>query len=163
MQIPAYSQALIAVTPYVTLVDGEEPFEMTVRFRTVGDASCTGAVESPAATGKRCTQLSSVCPATERSNRAKRRGPYQAARGRLRERAGEHRTEVGGPAGGRTLAPARHARSAGGGSAAKSCRLQGNSGKLFDRDHGRPSAIAQPVHQHFEAAAFNDGGTIAFA
>ena len=41
---------LLAVTPYVTLVDGEEPFEMTVRFRTVGDASCTGAVESTAAT-----------------------------------------------------------------------------------------------------------------
>src|SRR4051812_21741637 len=41
---------LLAVTPYVTLMDGEEPFEETVRFRTVGDASCTGAVESSAAT-----------------------------------------------------------------------------------------------------------------
>src|SRR2546421_6401817 len=28
---------LLAVTPYVTLVDGEEPFEATVRYRTVGD------------------------------------------------------------------------------------------------------------------------------
>jgi sulfate adenylyltransferase subunit 2 len=41
---------LLAVTPYVTMVDGEDPFEATVRFRTVGDASCTGAVESSAAT-----------------------------------------------------------------------------------------------------------------
>jgi sulfate adenylyltransferase subunit 2 len=41
---------LLAVTPYVTMVDGEDPFEMVVRFRTVGDASCTGAVESAAAT-----------------------------------------------------------------------------------------------------------------
>ena len=41
---------LLAVTPFVTLMDGEEPVEMTVRFRTVGDATCTGAVESPAAT-----------------------------------------------------------------------------------------------------------------
>jgi sulfate adenylyltransferase subunit 2 len=41
---------LLAVTPYVTMVDGEEPFETIVRFRTVGDASCTGAVESSAAT-----------------------------------------------------------------------------------------------------------------
>jgi len=41
---------LLAVTPYVTMVDGEDPFEATVRFRTVGDASCTGAVESTAAT-----------------------------------------------------------------------------------------------------------------
>jgi sulfate adenylyltransferase subunit 2 len=41
---------LLAVTPYVTLLDGETPEELLVRFRTVGDASCTGAVESPAAT-----------------------------------------------------------------------------------------------------------------
>jgi sulfate adenylyltransferase subunit 2 len=41
---------LLAVTPYVTMLDGEDPFEATVRFRTVGDASCTGAVESMAAT-----------------------------------------------------------------------------------------------------------------
>ncbi len=39
---------LLAVTPFITLQPGEEPFEQTVRFRTVGDASCTGAVESPA-------------------------------------------------------------------------------------------------------------------
>ena len=41
---------LLAVTPFVTVMDGEEPEERTVRFRTVGDASCTGAVESNAAT-----------------------------------------------------------------------------------------------------------------
>ncbi len=40
----------LAVSPFVTLGDDEEPVEMTVRYRTVGDASCTGAVESPAAT-----------------------------------------------------------------------------------------------------------------
>ena len=40
----------LAVSPFVTLMDGEEPVEMTVRYRTVGDASCTGAVESRAAT-----------------------------------------------------------------------------------------------------------------
>ncbi len=40
----------LAVTPHVTLLDGEEPVEMTVRYRTVGDATCTGAVESAAAT-----------------------------------------------------------------------------------------------------------------
>jgi sulfate adenylyltransferase subunit 2 len=41
---------LLAVTPYVTLMEGEEPEERLVRFRTVGDASCTGAVESSAST-----------------------------------------------------------------------------------------------------------------
>ena len=43
---------LIAQTPFVTLLDGEELREMTVRFRTVGDATCTGAVESPATTAE---------------------------------------------------------------------------------------------------------------
>ena len=41
---------LLAVTPHITVMDDEEPFEAQVRYRTVGDASCTGAVESPAAT-----------------------------------------------------------------------------------------------------------------
>jgi sulfate adenylyltransferase subunit 2 len=41
---------LLAVSPYVELMDGEEPFEASVRYRTVGDMSCTGGVESTAAT-----------------------------------------------------------------------------------------------------------------
>ncbi len=41
---------LLAVTPFVTMMDDEDAFEMVVRYRTVGDASCTGAVESSAAT-----------------------------------------------------------------------------------------------------------------
>ncbi|HEX8004360.1 MAG TPA: sulfate adenylyltransferase subunit CysD [Mycobacteriales bacterium] len=41
---------LLAVSPYVTLRPGETPSVRTVRYRTVGDASCTGAVESTAAT-----------------------------------------------------------------------------------------------------------------
>ncbi|HVE99523.1 MAG TPA: sulfate adenylyltransferase subunit CysD [Mycobacteriales bacterium] len=40
---------LLAVSPYVTVASGETPFVATVRYRTVGDASCTGAVESSAA------------------------------------------------------------------------------------------------------------------
>lgn len=41
---------LLAHTPHITLLDEEEPYEATVRFRTVGDATCTGCVESTAAT-----------------------------------------------------------------------------------------------------------------
>ena len=41
---------LLAVTPFVNVQDDEEIEEMTVRFRTVGDATCTGAVQSPAST-----------------------------------------------------------------------------------------------------------------
>ena len=39
---------LLALSPFVTLLEGEEPFEATVRFRTIGDATCTGCVESAA-------------------------------------------------------------------------------------------------------------------
>ena len=41
---------LYAISPFVQLIDGEEPFAASVRYRTVGDMSCTGAVESSAAT-----------------------------------------------------------------------------------------------------------------
>ena len=41
---------LLAITPFLQLIDGEVPEERLVRFRTVGDATCTGAVESSAAT-----------------------------------------------------------------------------------------------------------------
>jgi sulfate adenylyltransferase subunit 2 len=41
---------LLAATRFLSLVDGETPYEATVRFRTVGDATCTGCVGSSAAT-----------------------------------------------------------------------------------------------------------------
>ena len=41
---------LLADSPYVTRGEDEPLFEATVRYRTVGDMSCTGAVESTAAT-----------------------------------------------------------------------------------------------------------------
>jgi sulfate adenylyltransferase subunit 2 len=39
---------LYAASPWVELVDGERVFEESVRFRTVGDMTCTGAVRSEA-------------------------------------------------------------------------------------------------------------------
>jgi sulfate adenylyltransferase subunit 2 len=41
---------LYAVSPHVELMDGEKPFEASVRYRTVGDMTCTGAVRSTATT-----------------------------------------------------------------------------------------------------------------
>ncbi|HWC32170.1 MAG TPA: sulfate adenylyltransferase subunit CysD, partial [Actinomycetota bacterium] len=41
---------LYAASDFVELLDGEEPFTASVRYRTVGDMSCTGAVRSSAAT-----------------------------------------------------------------------------------------------------------------
>jgi len=41
---------LYAMSEFVELLPGEEPFKKWVRFRTVGDMSCTGAVPSEAGT-----------------------------------------------------------------------------------------------------------------
>jgi sulfate adenylyltransferase subunit 2 len=41
-------EMLYAHSQFVQLIDGEAPFTASVRYRTVGDMSCTGAVESDA-------------------------------------------------------------------------------------------------------------------
>jgi sulfate adenylyltransferase subunit 2 len=41
---------LMGTGEHVPVLEGEEPHEALVRYRTVGDADCTAAVESPAAT-----------------------------------------------------------------------------------------------------------------
>jgi sulfate adenylyltransferase subunit 2 len=41
---------LYAMSPFTQLIDGEQVFNDTVRYRTVGDMSCTGGVRSRAAT-----------------------------------------------------------------------------------------------------------------
>jgi sulfate adenylyltransferase subunit 2 len=41
---------LYAHSPFIELMDGEEVFPASVRYRTVGDMTCTGAVRSQATT-----------------------------------------------------------------------------------------------------------------
>jgi sulfate adenylyltransferase subunit 2 len=41
---------LLAVNRFIQPIEHEQPFDATVRFRTIGDATCTGCVESDAAT-----------------------------------------------------------------------------------------------------------------
>ncbi len=57
---------LLAVSPFVTVQDGEEVFEATVRFRTIGDATCTGCVESAAATSVQVRAEVAASRVTER-------------------------------------------------------------------------------------------------
>jgi len=57
---------LLALTPFVTVMDGEEVQERMVRFRTVGDASCTGAVESHATTVEQVIAEVAAATVTER-------------------------------------------------------------------------------------------------
>jgi sulfate adenylyltransferase subunit 2 len=57
---------LLAVHPFMQPRDGEEVFDATVRFRTVGDVTCTGCVESGAATVQDVITESAVTRLTER-------------------------------------------------------------------------------------------------
>ena len=51
---------------FLPLMDGEEVFEAVVRFRTVGDMSCTGSFESTASTLSEIIDEVSVSRVTER-------------------------------------------------------------------------------------------------
>jgi sulfate adenylyltransferase subunit 2 len=57
---------LYAVSPFVELIDGERPFSARVRYRTVGDMSCTGAVESHASTLEQVVVEIAATEVTER-------------------------------------------------------------------------------------------------
>jgi sulfate adenylyltransferase subunit 2 len=56
----------LAETPWTPMQDHEEIEERTVRFRTVGDATCTGAVESSAADLEAIIEETAVTRLTER-------------------------------------------------------------------------------------------------
>jgi sulfate adenylyltransferase subunit 2 len=77
---------LYAVSPFVELMDGEEPFEASVRYRTVGDMSCTGAVESAADTLEKVVSEIAATRITERGEtRADDRATEAAMEDRKRE------------------------------------------------------------------------------
>jgi sulfate adenylyltransferase subunit 2 len=57
---------LISLGPYVERLDHEELLEISVRYRTVGDMTCTGAVESAAETLEEIIDEISVSRITER-------------------------------------------------------------------------------------------------
>jgi len=60
----------LAKTPYIKLVGDEKYETKTVRFRTIGDATCTGAVESPAENLEDIIDEVSAARTTERGTRA---------------------------------------------------------------------------------------------
>ncbi|WP_053739005.1 sulfate adenylyltransferase subunit CysD [Nocardia sp. NRRL S-836] len=57
---------LLAQSRFLRLEAGERPYEATVRFRTVGDATCTGCVESTADTPAAVVAETEVSRVTER-------------------------------------------------------------------------------------------------
>ena len=60
----------LADTPFIEKAEGEEIEKRMVRFRTIGDATCTGAWESEAATIDEIVEEISVTRLTERASRA---------------------------------------------------------------------------------------------
>ncbi len=61
---------LLAKSDYITLLKDEHYEERTIRFRTVGDMTCTGAVESEASTLDEIIQEVAAARQTERGTRA---------------------------------------------------------------------------------------------
>ena len=77
---------LLAVGPYLAPGEGEEVFDATVRYRTVGDMTCTGAVESAAATLDQIVEEIAATRLTERgATRADDRVSEAAMEDRKRE------------------------------------------------------------------------------
>ena len=62
--------SLLAVTDFISLQDHEEVGTKTVRFRTIGDATCTGAVESKADSLDAVINEVAASRITERGSRA---------------------------------------------------------------------------------------------
>ena len=56
----------LADTRFITRIEGEEVVERTVRYRTIGDASCTGAVDSEADTPEKVIKEVAATRITER-------------------------------------------------------------------------------------------------
>jgi sulfate adenylyltransferase subunit 2 len=77
---------LYAHSDHIQLIDGEEPFEAAVRYRTVGDMTCTGAVRSTAATLEQVVAEIAATRITERGEtRADDRVTEAAMEDRKRE------------------------------------------------------------------------------
>jgi sulfate adenylyltransferase subunit 2 len=74
---------LYAVSPFVELMDGEQPFAARVRYRTVGDMSCTGAIESDAST---LAAVVAEIAATEVTERGQTRADDRATEAAMEDR-----------------------------------------------------------------------------
>jgi sulfate adenylyltransferase subunit 2 len=74
---------LYAVSPFVELADDEQAFTAEVRYRTVGDMSCTGAVESSAST---LAEVVAEIAATEVTERGQTRADDRVTEAAMEDR-----------------------------------------------------------------------------
>jgi sulfate adenylyltransferase subunit 2 len=75
----------LAVSEFVPMLETEKPERKTVRFRTIGDITCTGAVESTAATLDEVIAEVAAARQTERGTRADDKRSETAMEDRKRE------------------------------------------------------------------------------
>ena len=64
------SGSLLAVSEHIPMLETEKPERKTVRFRTIGDVTCTGAVESVAANLDEVIAEVAAARQTERGTRS---------------------------------------------------------------------------------------------
>ncbi|MEJ5200316.1 MAG: sulfate adenylyltransferase small subunit, partial [Anaerolineae bacterium] len=76
---------LLALSPYLPLLPGERVENRLVRFRTIGDMTCTGAVESSATTVAEVIAELAASRTTERGTRADDRRSETAMEDRKRQ------------------------------------------------------------------------------
>ncbi len=76
---------LLAASPYLSLLPGEQVAERLIRFRTIGDMTCTGAVESSAKTIETVIAELAASRVTERGTRADDRRTETAMEDRKRQ------------------------------------------------------------------------------
>ena len=77
--------ALLAVSPYLALQAGEVPRSEQIRFRTVGDMTCTGAIRSTAITLEEIVAEVAAARQTERGTRYDDRRSETAMEDRKRQ------------------------------------------------------------------------------
>jgi sulfate adenylyltransferase subunit 2 len=77
---------LYAFSRYVELIDGEHPFEESVRYRTVGDMTCTGAVRS---TATELTEVVAEIAATRITERGETRADDRVTEAAMEDRKRE--------------------------------------------------------------------------
>ncbi len=74
---------LYALSPFISLMDDEQPFAARVRYRTVGDMSCTGAVASDAGT---LAEVVAEIAATQITERGETRADDRATEAAMEDR-----------------------------------------------------------------------------
>ena len=77
--------SLLAVSPFITMLESEKPVRKTVRFRTIGDVTCTGAVESTASNLDEVIAEVAAARQTERGTRSDDKRSETAMEDRKRE------------------------------------------------------------------------------